>query len=162
MKKLLSIIGTIVGFIVILAFSGIGGQVGKEVGKAAFSASKPTEKEIIAKIIEGFEVAAKQVNESAPIMVDEETRMDGASVGPGTLITYHYTFPNNSSTEVDSSLIRSNVFPIVKNGVCSSKEMKASLQYGGRYGYAYSGNDGILIDKFIIDRNDCGFSAKST
>jgi hypothetical protein len=131
------------------------------VGKAAFSPSKPTEAEIIAKLAEGFEAAAKQINESAPTMVDEETRMDGASVGPGALLTYHYIFPNYSSNDVDSGLIQSNVLPYVKRGVCSSKEMKPSLQYGGKYTYSYSGNDGVLIGEFTIDRNDCGFSAIS-
>lgn len=160
-KKLLSILGAIVSFIVVLVFAGIGGQVGKEVGKAAFAPSKPTEKEIMAKLTEGFVVAAKQINDSAPTMVDEETRMDGASAGPGALLTYHYTFPNYSSSDIDSGLIQSNVFPSVKSGVCSSKEMKPSLQYGGKYTYSYSGNDGVLIGEFTIDRNDCGFSAIS-
>ncbi len=128
MKKLLLIMGSIVGLIVILIFAGIGGQVGKEVGKHAFSPSKPTEKEMMAKLAEGFEVAAKQINDTAPTMVDEETRMDGASVGPGALLTYHYTFPNYSSTDIDSGLIKSNIFSLVKNNVCSSKEMKPSLQ----------------------------------
>lgn|SRR5690554_6034999 len=159
-KKLLSILGAIIGLIVVLVFAGIGGQVGKEVGKAAFSPSKPTEKEIMAKLAEGFEVAAKQINDSAPTMVDEETRMDGASVGPGAMLTYHYTFPNYSASDIDSGLIQSNVLPSVRNSVCSSKEMKPSLQYGGKYTYSYSGKDGVLIGKFTIDRNDCGFSAK--
>jgi len=87
--------------------------------------------------------------------------MDGASVGPGAMLTYHYTFPNYSSSDIDSGLIQSNVLPSVKSGVCSSKAMKPSLRYGGKYTYAYSGNDGVLIGKFTIDRNDCGFSAKS-
>lgn len=160
-KKLLSILGAVIGIIVVLIFAGVGGQVGKEVGRAAFSPSKPTEKEIMTKLAEGFELAAKQINDSAPTMVDEETRMDGASVGPGALLTYHYTFPNYSSRDIESALIQTNVFPSVKLGVCSSKEMKPSLQYGGKYTYSYSGNDGVLIGEFTIDRHDCGFSAKS-
>lgn len=160
-KKLLSILGAVIGIIVVLIFAGVGGQVGKEVGRAAFSPSKPTEKEIMTKLAKGFELAAKQINDSAPTMVDEETRMDRASVGPGALLTYHYTFPNYSSRDIESALIQTNVFPSVKRGVCSSKEMKPSLQYGGKYTYSYSGNDGVLIGEFTIDRHDCGFSAKS-
>ena len=155
-KKLVSILGAIIGLIVVLVFAGIGGQVGKEVGKAAFSPSKPTEKEIMAKLAEGFEVVAKLINDSAPTMVDEETRLDGASVGPGAMLTYHYTFPNYSASDIDSGLIQSNVLPHVRSSVCSSKE---SLQYGGKYTYSYSGKDGVLIGKFTIDGNDCGFSA---
>ena len=161
-KKLFSILGAIIGLIIFLVFVGTGSQVGKEVGKAAFSPpSKPTEQEVIAKLAEGLEFAAKQINNSAPIMVDEETRMDGASVGPGVLVTYHHTFLNYSSSDIDSGLIQSNVLPTVRSNVCSSKEMKPSLQYGAKYTYSYSGNDGVLIGEFTIDRNDCGFSAKS-
>lgn len=156
-KKLLSIIG----FIIFLAFASISGQVGKMVGKASFSPSKLSEEEILAKQVEGFEAGAKKINDSLPRMVDEDTRMDWASVGPGALVTYHYTLPNYSSTDIDPGLMRTNLFPIVKNSVCSSKDMELSLQYGGKYKYSYSGNDGILISEFTIDRTDCGFSTKS-
>ena len=156
-KKLLSILGAIIGLIVVLIFAGIGGQVGKEVGKAAFIPSKPSQKEIEAKLIEGFEKGAKQVNATAPTMVDEDTRMDKATVGPGARVTYHYTFPKYSSRDVDSGWIISNLRPVVKSNVCVSKDMKPSLQYGGVYSFSYSGSDGVHIASFQVDRNDCGF-----
>lgn len=148
-----------IGFIAVLIAASIGGQIGKQVGKTVFSPAKPSEQEILSKLAQGFEAAAKQVNSAAPTMVDEETRMDRATVGPGALLTYHYTFPNYSSRDLDSGLINANVFPVVKKSVCASKEMKPSLQYGGQYAYSYSGNDGVLIGGFTIDRYDCGFTA---
>lgn len=159
--KLPLILGAVVGLVVVPAFAGTGGQVSKEAGKAAFSSSKPTEKEIMAKLTEGFEVAAKQINDSGPTMVDEETRMDGASVGPGALLTYHFSFLNYSSSDLDSGVIKTHIFPSVKMGVCLSHEMRPSLQYGGKYTYSYSGSDGVVIGEFTIDRNDCGLSAIS-
>ena len=134
----------------------IGGQIGKEVGKSAFSPSKPSQQEIEAKLIEGFIIATKQVNSKTPTMIDENTRMDKATVGPGALVTYHYTFPNHSSRDVDSSWIISNLRPTVKNKVCVSKEMKPSLQYGGIYAFSYTGNDGVHIARFQVSGNDCG------
>lgn len=153
LKKVLSVLG----FIAVLIAMATGGQIGKEVGKAAFTPSKPSQKEIEAKLIEGFEKVAKQVNAGTPTMVDEDTRMDKATVGPGVRITYHYTFPKYSSIDVDSEWIISNLRPVVKSKVCASKEMKPSLQYGGVYSFSYSGSDGVRIAKFQVDRNDCGF-----
>ena len=157
-KKLLSISGVIVGLVIVLVFTGIGGKIGKEVGQAAFSSSSSMEKELTAALA----IAAKQINESAPTMVDEETRMDGASVGPAATITYHLTILNYSSSDIDSGLIRSDIFPSVKSGVCSNEDMKTSLQYGAKYTYSYSGKNGGFIGKFTIDRNDCGISARSS
>lgn len=153
LKKVLSVLG----FIVILIAMAIGSQIGKEVGKATFTPSKPSQKEIEAKLIEGFEKAVKQVNASAPTMVDEDTRMDKATVGPGARVTYHYTFPKYSSRDIDSGWIISNLQPVVKSKVCSSEEMKPSLQFGGVYSFSYSGSDGVRIASFEVDGNDCGF-----
>ena len=153
LKKVLSVLG----FIAVLIAMAIGGQIGKEVGKEAFTQSKPSQKEIEAVLIEGFEKAAKQVNATTPTMVDEDTRMDKATVGPGARVNYHYTFPKYSSMDVDSGWIISNLRPVVKSNVCANKKMKPSLQYGGVYSFSYSGSDGVHIASFQVDRNDCGF-----
>ena len=147
-------------FIVILIAGAIGGQIGKGVGNSLFSPSKPSRQEIHAKLAEGFEVAAKKINDAGATMVDEETRLDKATVGPGALLTYYYTFPNYSSSDIDFNLINTTVLQTVKKGVCASKEMKPSLQYGGKYTYSYTGNDGVHIGGFTIDRADCGFEAR--
>ena len=152
-KKLLAV----VGFIVVLIASAIGGLIGKEVGKSAFS-SKPSEYEREAKLIEGFRTAAKQVNATLPTMIDEETRMDNVTVGPEARITYHYSFPNYSAGEIDSSWLLTNLRPDLKNNVCANSDMKPSLEYGGTYTYSYSGNDGILIVSFNLNGTDCGFA----
>ena len=153
LKTLLSVVGVIVALIV----WAVSGQIGRDVGKAAFAPSKPTQKEIEAKLIEGFEEAARQVNASAPTMIDDGTRMDKATVGPGALVTNHYTFLKYSSQEIDPIWIHQELLPVVKSNVCASKDMKPSLQYGGVYAFSYSGNDGIKIVSFQVNRNDCGF-----
>ena len=153
LKKLLSIIGVIVALIV----WAISGQIGREVGKAAFSPSELSQQEIEAKLIEGLEEAARQINQSTPTMIDEDTRMDKVTVGPGVRVTYHYTFPRYSSRDVDTDWLRQNLHPVVMKNVCNNKDMKLSIQYGATYAYSYSGNDGLRISSFTIDRNDCGF-----
>ncbi len=156
-KKLL----TALGVIAVLIVAGIAGQFGREAGKAVFSPSKPSEEEIEAKLIEGFTAAANQINQKLPIMIDEETRMDRATVGPGARTVYHNTFPRYTSRDIDANWLQTNLRPEVMRKVCDNKDMKKSLQYGGIYIYSYSGRDEVEITRFEIDRNDCGFPKSS-
>lgn len=148
-KKLL----LIVGFIGVLLVGGLSTQR----GKSLFSLPKTNQQEVDDTLIESFKKAAEQINATTPIMVDDDTRMDQATVGPGALVTYHYTFPNYSSRDITPIWITDTLRSVVKNNVCGSKEMKPSLQYGGAYAFSYSGSDGIAIASFHLDRNDCGF-----
>ena len=152
-KKLLPALG----IIAVLIVAGIGGQIGKKVGKSAFSPSKPSQQEVEAKLIEGFTTAANQINKKVPMMVDEETRLDRATVGPGARVVYHHTFPRYTSRDIDANWLHTDLRPEVMRKVCDSKGMRKSLQYGGKYVYSYSGSDGVEITRFEIDRNDCGF-----
>lgn len=145
----------VVGLIVI----GVGGTVGREVGKQFISGNQSKE-ELLADVTKGFQQAATQLNATTPTMVDDVTRLDNVSVGPGALISYHYTFTHVSSKDVGLSEFKSKVFPIVKKAVCTNQEMKELLEYDGNYKYSYSGNDGKFIGDFTIDRHDCGYSSK--
>ncbi len=150
-QKLLSVFG----FIVVLIAAAIGGGIGKQVGKAAFSPEKPTPQQVQGALAEGLEKAARQINARGSIMVDKDTRMDGASVGPGARLTYHYTFPGYSSRDIDAAWLKTNLQPTVRRSVCTNKDMAPSLKYGATYVYSYSGNDGAKIASFEVSQRDC-------
>ena len=153
-KKLLSVLGVIIALIV----WAISGQIGREIGKkAASSPSKPSQQEVKAKLIEGLKEAADQLTPQLPMMLDEDTRLDRSTIGPGARAVYHHTFPKYSSSDIDSNQLLTNLQPEIMSKVCASKDTKKFLQYGGIYVYIYSGNDGLEISRFEIDRNDCGF-----
>lgn len=153
LKKLASFIG----IIVILVVGAISGEVGKHIGNTLVPPTQTNPEDVERKLIEGFQEAARQINQTTPTMLDENTRVDRATVGPGVVLTYHYTFPRYSSQDISESWLRQNLLPTVKDNVCRNERMKLSLQYGGIYAYSYSGNDGVRISRFEIDRNDCGF-----
>lgn len=155
LKKFLSIAGVIFAFI---AWA-ISGQIGRELGNAAFSTSKPSQKEIEATLNEALRLAARQVNQSTPIMVDENTRMDTATIGPGLRMTYHYTLPRYSSRDIEPAWLYQNLRPVVKTSVCNNKKMQLSLKHGVTYVYSYAGNDGTKISSFEIKGIDCGYQA---
>ncbi len=150
-KKFLSALG-FVAMIVAVLFAG---GIGKQVGKAAFSPTKPSPQEIEVKLIEGLTRAAEQNNRRGPMMVDQETRLDRSAVGPGPRMTYFYTFPKYTSRDIERDWLIANLKPDVARGVCASQEMKPSLQYGAKYIYAYSGSDGNEIARFEISARDC-------
>lgn len=114
LKKLL----TALGFIAVLIAASIGGQIGKEVGKTAFS-SKPSQQEVEAKLIEGFTKAANQFNQKLPMMLDQDTRLDKATVGPGARAVYHHTFPKYTSRDIDANWLNTNLRPEVMRKVCT-------------------------------------------
>lgn len=156
MKKGLSALVIVVALIA----GAIGSGIGKEFAKGFFSSVEPSEAEIRETLAEGFRQAANQINENAPIMVDEETRMDKATVGPGAVFTYHYTFPNYSADQLDKGFILNDLRKNVTANVCNSKEMEGSLKLGGRYVYSYSGANGIHIAEFGISGGNCGYKVK--
>lgn len=154
-------IASVLGLIVVLIAVSIGGLIGKEVGKevsnAVFLPSKPTPQQIEEKLTESFVKGAEQANARVPLMVDQDTRWDKAVAGPGARLTYFYSFPEYSSHDIERGWILAKLRPEVRNGVCRSKEMKPSLQYGGIYAYSYAGNDGIEIARFELSKHDCSY-----
>lgn len=157
MKKLVAALG----IIAILVAAGIGSQIGRDVGKTVLSPQKLSQDEIEVKLMESFATAARQYNQRLPMMLDDNTRLDRATVGPGPRVVYHHTFPKYTSRDIDSSWLHRNLRPDVVRKVCASGDMKQSLQYGGIYVYSYSGNDGIEVASFEIDGKDCGLPRTS-
>lgn len=111
--------------------------------------------EVESRLIESFELAAEQINAQVPKMIDNDTFLDKATVGPGPRLTYHYTLPNRKSDEIDADMMLSILKPDIAAKVCSNEEIKNILQYGGIYTYAYSGNDNVNILTFDIAGQDC-------
>ena len=132
----------------------IAGTMGKELGKASFKGfSAPTSQAVEKELILGFQMVAKQFNEKGPTMVDEITRLDRVSVGPGARVTYHHTILQ----EINWSQFKTKMRPEIIKKICNKKEMKASLEYGAMYVYSYSGKGNNKVVSLEFDRNDCGF-----
>lgn len=141
--------------IIAIFFALVAGVIGKEIGKSFFD-NQPSQEQVNNKLFEGLNKVVENINSKCPMMVDKNTRMDSASVGPGVKVTYYYTFPNYSSSDIGSSTITNDLFHQVKEKVCVNPDMKPSIQYGASYEYSYSGNDNIKIASFEIDRIKCG------
>jgi len=146
--------GSLIVVLVVMTFAAI---VGEELGTKVPTGAAAPQKSVEEQLYEGFVRAANESNSRGPIMVDDDTRWDRSIAGPGPRITYLYSFPKYSSRDINRAWVLAKLEPIVKKQACSSGQLKRSLEYGGTYVYAYSGNDGIEIARFNIDRNDCGY-----
>lgn len=154
-------------FLAVLAFIAVAvaGSIGKLIGETtsgSVASATPKQQDVEVLVIEGFAKAAAQINRTLPKMIDEDTRLDKVTVGPGARTVYHYSSPKHTSRDFDGALLRATLRPDTMLKVCAAREMKKSLQYGGVYAYSYSGNDGIKIVEFEIDRNDCGLTKISS
>lgn len=146
-----------IGFFVMLLAMTISGQSGGYTGQSAFAQSNPSRQSIDRALLEGFAEAARQLNAHGPVMVDGDTRRDWSAAGPGPRLTYYHTFPEYSSFDIDRAWLMVNLKSEVREGVCRSEEMRASLDYGGTYVYSYSGNDGVEVARFELSKSDCGY-----
>ena len=161
-KKVLSFLAYSVTLIATLVLMSIGGMFGKIAGRSAFTSTTPSAEQYEAELMRGFIDAAQKINKQGATIVNDETLMDGATVGPGLRITYHYILRKYTSQNVDPSAVQTNIRTEVTQRMCSNKEMKLSLQYGAIYGYIYAGTDNVEIARFEIDRKDCGFETLKT
>jgi hypothetical protein len=167
LKKILSAIGVIVVFIVVLIAKGTGKVVSHTIGKVAGVAignalSKPSEEEIKQELINSFAKEAEELNKKTPIMIDKDTRLDKIALEPDARVIYFHTLPNYSSHTITSDYIQQNTKQSVKAKVCLDEKIKSALQDGATFVYVYNGNDGVEITRFEITKNDCNNLAVAT
>lgn len=98
--------------------------------------------------------AAAAVNQRAPVMVDQDTRLDGATSGKQTL-TYNYTLVNYSSADLDSAKFESAMRPSLLKAGCQA--LKPILSAGVTVNYIYKGKDAATVSNISLKPSDCGF-----
>lgn len=98
--------------------------------------------------------AAEAVNQQAPLMVDDETRLDGADAGKQSL-TYHYTLVNYSVGELDANKFKEALRPNLLKAGCET--LKPLLSEGIKVQYLYHGKNKADIASVVLTASDCGF-----
>ncbi|MDY6980244.1 MAG: hypothetical protein SV201_10195, partial [Pseudomonadota bacterium] len=97
--------------------------------------------------------AADAVNQQAPMMVDQETRLDGAESG-GQVLTYNYTLVNFSAGDLDKNKFTQALRPTLLESGC--KALEPLLSEGVDVQYVYRGKDKGEIATLGLTRADCG------
>ncbi|HTX05815.1 MAG TPA: RDD family protein [Steroidobacteraceae bacterium] len=104
--------------------------------------------------------AANGVNASSPRMIDQITRIDGASVGPGPLFTYEYTLTNMSLRRLSPgtlATLQQRLSAHVRQAVCRAGALAPILRAGATVRFRYRDRDGRELVLVSVTRRDCGF-----
>lgn len=97
---------------------------------------------------------AGDINAQTPIQVDEDTRLMSVIALQKT-ITFNVRLPNYKSSQVDSNTLAQTVLENLNHTVCNSKATRDLIDVGVQYVYLYSGNDGKLVTRVVIDKYRC-------
>ena len=152
-------ISIILGFIAIAIAVAIAGGISNEIAReAARSMTKSEElspKQISRVLEESLAIAAQQINEAGPVMLDANTRMDRASPGPGARISYHHTILGHSFLEIDRDQFHHALHGSIRANVCTSPDMAIALQHGATFAYVYADEDQVPITLVEVRQEDC-------
>lgn len=97
--------------------------------------------------------AADAVNQQAPMMVDQETRLDGAESG-SQMLTYNYTLVNYTADDLDRDKFTRALRPTLLKSGC--KALAPLLREGIDVQYVYRGKDKGEIATMGLTGADCG------
>jgi hypothetical protein len=98
-----------------------------------------------------------KLNKRCPVMVDQETRMDNVTAGPGLVFSYNYTFIKHRSTDVNKQEFVSAQRNGLMGTVCASPDLAKFLKSNVTVKYVYKGYDGGVIGVIPFSRRDCGY-----
>lgn len=97
---------------------------------------------------------AGEINAQAPIPVDEETKLI-STIALQKTITFNMRIPKYKSFEVDPKDINQIAKENLNHTVCKSAATRNLIDLGVQYVYLYSGSDGKLITRLVIDKYRC-------
>jgi len=97
---------------------------------------------------------ASQTNRAASAAVDPDTRLDGATAGPGKL-TMKYTLVNAAGNGVDSTTFDKRVAPVVKQGSCGNSALRSLIDQGAVVVLEYRDLKGSPLGTVTVNADTC-------
>ncbi|MDD5706539.1 MAG: hypothetical protein PHR35_11480 [Kiritimatiellae bacterium] len=100
------------------------------------------------------QAVVREINATCPKMLDEVTRMDGATAGPGKLVTIRETVLAMDGATTDMVAWRTTIAPRIRASSAQAPGIRKLLAAGTTVIYQYNGRDGVIIDKIKLTRTD--------
>ncbi|HCP54268.1 MAG: hypothetical protein CMK72_05785 [Pseudomonadaceae bacterium] len=97
---------------------------------------------------------AGEINSQTPVQLDEETQVMSVIALQQT-ITFNMRLINYNLSQVDPKNIAKAARENLNHTVCQSKATRDLIDLGVQYAYLYSGNDGKLITRVVVDKYRC-------
>lgn len=102
-----------------------------------------------------LQYASNQINKSLPKTLDEHTRQDTTSVGPGKILTNFYTLTKLDPSIIDGDFVRSTLRPSIAAGYCSDPSMEFFRKNNITVAYSYRDKNGKFVTRFNVGTKDC-------
>ena len=114
-----------------------------------FGIGSPTEAEL-------RRIAAESnVTAQLPKMLDEWTRIEEVTAGPGVRFNYNYTLVKQDFEDIDANVV-TEVVTKIRSQACVSKNILTSLKRGVTVTYSYKSRDGKPVLHLEVTRATCG------
>jgi len=97
---------------------------------------------------------ATEINKNAPIVVDNDTRLDNCVALPGKIFQYNYTLINTEKSAVNVEEFRQYLSDRLINFVKTSPQMKFARDRDVSVNYNYSDKNGEFILAIKITPQD--------
>ncbi len=94
--------------------------------------------------------AASEINESCPIMIDKDTRLDNTIALPDNIFQYNYTLVNLEKQEINVGELKNYIEPNVINNVKTSPDMKDYRENRTTMVYYYKDKNGEFVLKINV------------
>jgi len=99
------------------------------------------------------EKLAQAVNAAGPKIIDEFTRLDRATAGPGRRLTYHMTV-SVSKSEIDQAEWKQKTLPSIRTNTLEQEATRSLLKAGITVVLSYSSKDGSHLDETTFTSKD--------
>ena len=93
---------------------------------------------------------ASKINESCPIMVDQDTRLDNAIGLPDKILQYNYTLVNLIKDSINIKEFQDYMQPVILNNVKTNPDLKVYRDNKITLAYSYKDKNGIFIVRIPI------------
>ena len=94
--------------------------------------------------------AASQINESCPIMLDQDTRLDNTMALPENTFQYNYTLVNMIKDSIDIKGLEEYLKPNILNNIKTNPDLKAYRDNKVTMAYFYRDKNGEFVLKIAV------------
>ncbi|WP_340066913.1 hypothetical protein [Ascidiimonas aurantiaca] len=94
--------------------------------------------------------AASELNEQLPMIIDEFTRLDSATVVSKSRFAYHYTLKNVAKPEVNLDTVAKYIKPGIIENIKNSPELAPYRENKITMDYVYYDKDGYLVTTISV------------
>lgn len=88
---------------------------------------------------------AHELNQTCPMMIDAETRLDNVGILPGNIIQYNYTMINMEQARVNTLELRNSMEPLINSAVKTDPELEFQRDNKTTMNYHYRDKNGSYL-----------------